>query len=711
MAIGYRRSGRSGRRIVITLFVFALILSGLASSLQPTAAQESEAEGVEILTGSYVVENPLQLSTTSEPYMLLLDMTAFIKRDLTYHAPVESQVIAPLLGDLAEGAEFRLSLPVQPQGEYNVIGQSEGEGVQVFSLEFSANRVGDPFLGRLEGGGWGTAQSSLEVSDGYWEVIGGRVIVWSPDDEREFSTGFGEDGLFLTEDDPVEPIEAGWTVIDLNDEPFERIRDTEVQIEILPGNDQYTDLSDLGMVESFDALIEELRVIYAFTDYRDIDFDALVEEYRPRIEEAEANDDFEAYQRAIYEFSLEFNDGHVSTVPPEGFITEHIGGRLGMRVKETDDGDFIVVGVAEGLPADQAGIEPGALILEWDGGSVEDAIAAEPLIISESSPTRRRMQAFEFLTRGPLGETVEVTFQNPGGEEETVELTYSEDVDGADVALNTRLGNQVDDADSLPISAELLPSGVGYIRVNSFLVDPVMFTTSWDYAVENLLALEAQGFIIDVRDNGGGYGDLALYMASTFYDEEFELSTTYWPDGEGGFVPSYVDRIIPNGFNLTDFPVAVLTDIDCASACEIFTGAMAVDPENLIVSFTPTAGVEAGVYLWTLAGDLPFQASFIRLEMDGEVYLEGVGVPPNVRIPSTPENLILTDEDVELTHAEEAVLAQIAGEDPRNVEPGEPTAEEADEVAAATPEADDETPTTEDDEEDSTPEAAREPAA
>ena len=686
---------RPAGRLGVVLLTVLLLVGGVAGSVRPAVAQDTAlADGVRHLTGSYSLENPDQISNTSEPFMLLLDMTAFIKRDIELPPPPGSEVISPLLGDITNGATFDIPLPIEPLGTLNDVGNAEGDGtgVQVYSVEYTSNSVGDPFIGPYEGGGWGTAQSSLETRPSDLEVIGGTVVVWAPDDQQAFPTGFGDDGKLFTKDDPTASIPAGWTVVDLNSTPFDQTRDADTSVKIITGDDGFSDFSDQGFVESFDSLIEELRPGYAFTQLKDIDFDALVAKYRPIIQQAEDDNDFTAYQDAIYEFALEFHDGHTSSAPSQDFVTNRIGGRLGMRIKPTDDGENIVVGVAKGLPAAEAGIQPGAVITSWDGGSVEDAVAAEEIVISLSNPAGLLAEQYQFLTRGAVGDTVSVTFQNPDASEpETVDLTYGKDVDGADVALNTEVDSPVEDPDALPITTRLLPSGVGYIRISTFLVDPILFTTAWNYAVKNLVAQGAKGFVIDVRGNGGGYGNLATYAAGTFFSDDFVLDELLYPDGEGGHNKIQEDKVLPVDLGVSDAPVAVMTDLNCASACEIFTAAVAYDPEHLIVSYSSTAGVEAGVYSWALSGGLPFQASYIRLENpDGTVFLEGYGVTPNVRIPSQPDTLIVGDEDIQLTIADAAVVAVLNGDDPRNQDGGNipPSEQQSTPVPEATPDLD-----------------------
>jgi len=89
-------------------------------------------------------------------------------------------------------------------------------------------------------------------------------------------------------------------------------------------------------------------------------------------------------------------------------------------------------------------------------------------------------------------------------------------------------------------------------------------------------------------------------------------------------------------------PVAVLIDERCASACELFAAAIAFDPTHVIVGCTPTAGAEGGVIPWVLRDNLDFQALVIGFQHpDGRIFREGVGVVPNVKVPNTPESLVI----------------------------------------------------------------------
>jgi C-terminal processing protease CtpA/Prc len=641
------------------LLLVATWLGSFAGLRSSVAAQDDR--GVETIVGNLAITNPLILETFSQPYVLLLDMTAYVGRDRDLAPPLRSQIVAPLESDLAAGASFALHLPIAPQGTINDVdgGAGNGAGVQIYSVEFAINAFGDPFTSPLEFTGWGEALSSLVVTVGANEVIGGQVVVWAPDGDQRFPTGFGPDGRLLTDDDPVGSIAPGWTMVDLNAEPFHQIRTAEVEVTIVEGDDGFTDYADGTFTEGFDRLMAELELRYPFTDVKGIDWDALRAEYRPRVEQAEANEDALAFNVAMVELALAFGDGHVAASLPPEYVAATIGGRLGMRLAETDSGEVIAISITEGLPADLAGIELGAAILTWNGRPTVEAVAGERLIFGASTAAGRRLQRYEFLTRGPLGEEVAIAFRNPGGREQRANLTFSEDVDGRDEAANTAVSLGDVDPAQLPVDARLLPSGFGYVRVNTFFADPVLMSTAWDYALTTLYFLGVPALIVDLRDNGGGVGATPLYFAGSFFTTPFELFRTELIDEQGVSVDVGGEEVRPSPVQW-DRPVAVLIDEGCASACEIFVAAMAEKSDHLIVGYTATAGIEASVHYWALPGGVGFQASIGRLVRDGEVFLEGRGVPPNVVVPATVENLLDPADEV-LRSAEEALGRVVEG--------------------------------------------------
>jgi len=608
-----------------------------------------DAIGVATITGQVTVTNPFLFEIITEPYVLLSDFSNFVGRDIDGDLPDFVQITGQLQGDLAT-ATYTLPLPIAPDATVNDVDNGEtGDGLHVYTVDLSANVIGDPFIQPEEGGGWAAEYTSVSTAIGSNEVTGGQLVIWAEDDGQSFPSGFGPDGQLFTDDDPVISVSSGWTVVDLAGEEFAFTRDTTVEIDILEGDGGLKDLSDLSYTDAFDALVDELRLRYPFTDYKNLDWDAIVAEIRPRVERAEETDDTRLFQVAMMRFTVLVGDGHVSVAPNLEYLLEQYGSGYGLSLGQTDDGEIVVSSlVAEGSAA-AAGIEPGATIETWNGEMITDIVSGIDLLFSASSPHTTALQQLLLVTRAEENETATITFRNPDADETSATLTAVGDLEGLIAALTPATS----DPAQMPVTVEVLPSGLGYIRVNTFLDDLILMTHAWDWAINRLTELDVPGLIVDVRGNGGGNGAVATYFAGSFYDDPFDLSSAYFADESGEFIYNGTEVVRPNE-SPWDRPVAVLIDENCASACEDFAAAMASDSDHLIVGQYATAGVMAGIYPWELPDDLYFQAPLVYFEADGKVRLEGVGVAPTLDVPVTIATLLSSD-DVVLLAAENAL--------------------------------------------------------
>ena len=106
---------------------------------------------------------------------------------------------------------------------------------------------------------------------------------------------------------------------------------------------------------------------------------------------------------------------------------------------------------------------------------------------------------------------------------------------------------------------------IGFIRVNKF------GETTYREFISALAELRAQGateYIVDLRENSGGYLDQAVKMAN-----EFLQAGDLIVYSEGRSYPRYEARANGGG-RFKDVPLVVLIDNFSASASEIFAGAM-----------------------------------------------------------------------------------------------------------------------------------------
>lgn len=646
------------------LVVLGLLVSMLGAVGAGRTAAQADATGVTTLTGSVTVTNPYILGAYLENYVALIDMTGFVKRDRELPLPDFTQVTTGLVGDWGQGATFTLPLPIAPRGTINDVGRGEGgSGVQVYSVDAQANVEGDPYLGPDEYVGWSTELTSLATTVDTGEVTGGRLVVWAPDAAQRFPTEFGPDGLLFTADDPLGPIAAGWTVVDLDARPFAQLREPTVDVPIIEGDAGLKDLSNLTYTQAFDQLITELRRRYPFTGFKQLDWNAIVAEVRPRVEQAERDGDPLAFNLAIVRLTQLMKDGHVSVSLPGEYLSQQFGGQLGLYLGITDDDRIVLRCVSAGSPGANAGLQPAAEILTWNEQPAADAVAAVEPISSHSNDQGRTLERLSLVQRMPVGTKVAISYRNPGAAEpQTAELAAVPESPGDGAGP---CGQETDDPAEMPVIVEVLPSGLGYIQVNTFADDLLLMTHAWEWALRRLAGLGVPGLIIDVRLNGGGSGQTALSFAGSFYDQPFVLNEAILIDEAGTTIAVGEERVTPSPVRW-ERPVAVLINPGCASACEIFAAAMARDPRHLIVGRTPSAGVEAGVLPWLLPDRLYFQAPVVALRNpDGSIFLEGVGVIPNVPVPNTPENLLLgPGEDAALDLAVKAVQDQIGGAPP-----------------------------------------------
>src|SRR5690606_26968431 len=125
-------------------------------------------------------------------------------------------------------------------------------GVQVYAVAYWSNTWGDPFLEErdLYAAPWSTAYASTRASenaDTALEIIGGKYVVYAPDDQQGFPSGFGEDGLLFTEDDPAVSIPQGYTIVNMDTAPFTFSRERVAEVDLIePSGAALVDFSNLS---------------------------------------------------------------------------------------------------------------------------------------------------------------------------------------------------------------------------------------------------------------------------------------------------------------------------------------------------------------------------------------------------------------------------------------------------------------------------------
>jgi C-terminal processing protease CtpA/Prc len=642
------------------LFLACLPLTpGSSGGGQSTTAQiRNDQGGPTVIEGQVTYTNVYFTFGTAQPLVILEDEAGFVIRDHSFVMPPESQTLGQITSDFYRSPfTYTIELPITPQGTLSDV-DNDGQqdtGVQIFAVAYWTNTWGDPYLERrdLGGGGWSTAYASTRISTDAAtrdEIIGGTLLIYAPDDQQGFPSGFGTDGLLFTADDPIVGLPQGYTVVNLDSDPFTFDRSREQHIDLIEGEfSALNDFSGMSYTEGFDAMIDLFRREYAFTDYKHIDWDAMSAEFRPRFEEAERNRDSNAYQRALRDFLWEIPDGHVGASVIYSLDQETAAGGLGMAIRELDDGRIIVNYLVDGGPADDAGIDLRAEILAINGEPIDQVVSDNvPLDSPFSTEHVRRLEQLRYAIRFPVGTNVEVTYRNPGTRaSRTVTLTaeaIEEDFDFADLAPALT-------GVELPVEYSILESGYGYVAIYSFFDNELLTAQLWERAMQTFNDFGVPGVIVDMRENGGGNGYLADQMAAFFFNEELSLGNIgyYAADiNDFYFDPEGEDYFYPPAENLRyQGPVTVLVGPACASACEFFSFDMTIQDRATVVGQYPTAGLGGSVEIFVMPEYEYVQFTIGRaVGPDGEIHIEGVGVVPDVWVPVTEDTLFSTGDPV-----------------------------------------------------------------
>ena len=284
---------------------------------------------------------------------------------------------------------------------------------------------------------------------------------------------------------------------------------------------------------------------------------------------------------------------------------EGIGAEVTMR-----DGRILIVAPISDTPAEKAGIRPGDVIIEIDGESTEGFSL---------------FQAVNKI-RGPKGEAVElVVVQKTGGE--PVPITIIRDV-----------------IEVKSVNVRMLVGGIAHLKITSFTesTDPELVE-----ALKKVAEFEAEGLIVDVRNNPGGLLDTIVKVTSRFIDGGLVL---YEVDGRG----SRRDWRAKSAGMSTEIPMVLLMNEFSASGSEVLAGAL-IDHQRATVVGVKSFGKGSVNTLRSLSDGSGLYFTIARWYTPNGTLIEGQGLEPHIEVIQPEDDT----EDVQLDKAIEVLEAQV----------------------------------------------------
>ncbi len=307
------------------------------------------------------------------------------------------------------------------------------------------------------------------------------------------------------------------------------LRQPESSLSYVPSSDQFH--SSEGGLSSRDA---SSKLVYLFDLLRDryvdtLNLKQLVEDAIPTIIE-------ELDPHSVYISEKELDE-----------VNEQLDGSFsGIGVQFNIQNDTVmVIQVIAGGPAEKVGMMAGDRIVE-----VNDSVFCGP----EISNTK-----VQKTLKGEKGTIVKL-----GVRRSTSDEILHYDIVRGDIPVNS-------------VTAEYLIDGnIGYILVDNFGRNTYneFFT-----ALLNLKVRGAKGYIVDLRNNGGGFMEVCCQMVNEFLGEGDMIVYT-----EGKLMDKRRSEIKADGRgNFQDVPVVVMINEWSASASEIFSGAIQDNDRGTIV--------------------------------------------------------------------------------------------------------------------------------
>ena len=442
----------------------------------------------------------------------------------------------------------------------------------------------------------------------------------------------------------------------------------------------------MSYTQSFKKMLTTMEKEYCLSSWKKIDYDGLLNEYLPRVEEAEKNNDESAYAAVVTEVTYRFYDYHVYTALgddiDEDVMNSLTGNDYGLSMMKLDDGTVIAIFVEDGNgmlydePHDitKLGIHNGTQIVAWDGREINEAIDETECIntiIQFSVKSNEDFFRPAFLA-GKGGETVDVTFIDDNGSEKHAQLNRIGDYSGR---LSGVLIKFLHLHDYTPnFTTKMLDDKCGYLLVRSeyystfydnlSVIRSGYYPELVEFYASKIEELKAQGMeylVIDIRNNGGGYDNVAGALASLFTDEKKYMCGFGYED-ETGYHTTENNYIFPDG-RYKDLPVVVLVNLTCGSAGDGMAKFLGDCDNVTLMGITASAGVNqnnGGVMYLTKNISVYYPIALTLSSenvplIDTDQTREG-RIPLEAKIPMTKEFVLKTcdwnsEEDPQLDYA------------------------------------------------------------
>ncbi len=323
---------------------------------------------------------------------------------------------------------------------------------------------------------------------------------------------------------------------------------------------------------------------------------------------------------AIKGLAGSFDDPHTTFFPPQEakkFLQDVNGsfGGIGAEIGLDDTQTLSVISPLKDSPAERAGVEAGDLILEVNGSSTADMSVDEAVS----------------HIRGTIGTAVVLHMYRAGWSQPRDVRIVREKIEVPTLDLSFKPEEEI-----------------AYIQLYSFNENAIPALAR---AVSEIKLKKAKGVILDVRNNPGGYLEVAIEAAGFFVKSGSVVVSEQFKDGTSE------PFVVEGSAALVDIPVVVLINGGSASASEILAGALR-DLRGVKLVGEKSYGKGTVQEIQRLSDDSSLKITIARWVMPAGGVLDAIGLEPDYVVEITDED-IQAKRDSQLEKALEVLRQQL----------------------------------------------------
>ncbi|MBK6293507.1 MAG: hypothetical protein IPF55_03495 [Rhodoferax sp.] len=403
----------------------------------------------------------------------------------------------------------------------------------------------------------------------------------------------------------------------------------------------------------FGAFISLMSERYPHATARTLPWPQFQAELLDRAAAAAQKRDLPAYAQVFADIGQRLRDGQFQVTLPDGVrlypgsglpdlgLTSQTQQRGGAtvplpRVWLLDNGRGMVSDVAPGSAAAQAGLRPGAEILDIAGEPLRRHLERSATRLACTTDSSCALSALTLSSSTEASLSIKVS---QDGAEQTLQLRRP----GSDTAAAPPT-TAADTASAFQLRS-VSGKNYGYMVVSSFAQADTNLEL-WERSLASANRAGLPGLILDLRGNHGESTQLVAHFVASFFSYDkplrlqgdtqrhFDSATRVWR-ARGGFGLPPLLPLHASGDAYYPGQLILLTGRDCGGACQLFSAWLQRTQRAQVMAAEPSAGGGIG---HTMRVSLP-DGIVVRVPVvaeispSGQSYAQGSGINPDLRIP------------------------------------------------------------------------------